>query len=131
MPEILSNQIGYVDCNSWSDAYPIQNKKFPIIIFSHGNGGLRTQNTNQVEELVSHGYIVIAVDHTFDAGFIQFPDETISYSLSARPNDDRIEETPEQLYTRFAYRTDDINFLIEQINDFYHYDDMTTTLTYW
>ena len=123
VPEILSNQIGYVDCNSWSDAYPIQNKKFPIIIFSHGHGGLRTQNTNQVEELVSHGYIVIAVDHTFDAGFIQFPDKTISYSLSARPNDDRIEETPEKFYTRFGYRTDDINFLIEQINDFYHYDD--------
>ena len=26
-------------------------------------------------------------------------------------------------YTRFAYRTDDIDFLIEQINGFHHYDD--------
>jgi len=122
-PEILSNQISYVNCNSWEDAHPIQNKKFPIIIFSHGHGGLRTQNTNQVEELVSHGYIVIAVDHTFDAGFIEFPDGSISYSLTAKPNNQRIKETPEQFYTRFGYRSDDIEYLVEQINNFYNYDD--------
>ena len=34
VPKILSNQIGYVDCNSWENATPIQNKKFPVIIFS-------------------------------------------------------------------------------------------------
>jgi len=123
VPEILSNQIGYVDCNSWEDAYPVQDTKFPVIIFSHGHGGLRTQNTNQVEELVSHGYIVISVDHTFDAGFIQFPDGSVKYSLTARPNEDRIKETPEQFYTRFGYRADDIDFLINQINNFNAYDD--------
>ena len=123
VPEILSNQIAYVDCNSWEDAYPVQDTKFPVIIFSHGHGGLRTQNTNQVEELVSHGYIVISVDHTFDAGFIEFPDGSVKYSLTARPNEDRIKETPEQFYTRFGYRADDIDFLIEQINNFNAYDD--------
>ncbi len=122
VPEILSNQIGYVDCNSWEDSPPVENEKFPVIIFSHGHGGLRTQNTNQVEELVSHGYVVIAVDHTFDAGFIQFPDGSVSYSLTARPNEERIQETPEQFYTRFGYRADDISFLINEINKFYNYD---------
>ena len=53
IPEILTNQIGSIKCNSWEDALPLSNKKFPILIFSHGHGGLRTQNTNQVEELVS------------------------------------------------------------------------------
>ena len=123
VPKILSNQIGYVDCNSWENATPIQNKKFPVIIFSHGHGGLRTQNTNQVEELVSHGYIVVAVDHTFDAGFIQFPNGDISYSLTARVNDEGVKETAEEFYTRFSYRADDIKFLIDQINHFDKYND--------
>ena len=46
---------------------PIQNEKFPLILFSHGDGGLLNQNTSQVEELVSNGYIVIACNHTYNA----------------------------------------------------------------
>ena len=80
---------------------PLLGQKFPILIFSHGHGGLRTQNTNQVEELVSHGYIVIAVDHTFDAGFVEFPNGEVFYSLTSRPNDDPIVETPEDAIKTF------------------------------
>ena len=123
VPSFLSSQVGSISCNSWEDATPVSNTIFPIIIFSHGHGGLRTQNTNQVEELVSHGYIVIAIDHTFDAGFIQFPDGEIAYSLTARPNDQPLIETPEQFYTRFSYRVDDVNFILNQIDVFDRYDN--------
>ena len=122
IPEILTNQIGSIKCNSWEDALPLSNKKFPILIFSHGHGGLRTQNTNQVEELVSHGYVVIAVDHTYDAGFVEFPDGNIAYSLTAKPEGERLNETPETFYTRFGYRVDDIDFVINKIDSFDDYD---------
>ena len=122
IPEILTNQIGSIKCNSWEDASPVSNKKFPILIFSHGHGGLRTQNTNQVEELVSHGYIVIAVDHTYDAGFVEFPDGNIAYSLTSKPEGERLNETPETFYTRFGYRVDDIDFVINKIDYFDDYD---------
>ncbi len=36
---------------------------FPVLLFSHGLGGFRAQNTFQVLDLASHGYIVVAVDH--------------------------------------------------------------------
>jgi len=36
---------------------------FPLIAFSHGNGGIRFQNVSQCEHLASHGYIVVAPDH--------------------------------------------------------------------
>ena len=122
IPEILTNQIGSIKCNSWEDVSPVSNKKFPILIFSHGHGGLRTQNTNQVEELVSHGYIVIAVDHTYDAGFVEFPDGNIAYSLTSKPEGDLLNETPETFYTRFGYRVDDIDFVINKIDSFDDYD---------
>ena len=122
IPEILTDQIGGIDCNSWENALPLSDDNYPIIIFSHGHGGLRTQNTNQVEELVSHGYIVIAVDHTFDAGFVEFPDGEIIYSLTSRPNDQPLIESPETFYKRFGYRVDDINFILDQITLFDKYD---------
>jgi len=37
---------------------------YPLVTFSHGFGGARFQNTSLVAHLASHGYIVIAPDHT-------------------------------------------------------------------
>jgi predicted dienelactone hydrolase len=37
---------------------------FPLVAFSHGNGGIRFQNTFQCERLASHGFVVVAPDHT-------------------------------------------------------------------
>jgi len=36
---------------------------FPVLLFSHGLGGFKAQNTFQVIELASHGYVIIAIDH--------------------------------------------------------------------
>jgi dienelactone hydrolase len=42
---------------------------FPLIAFSHGNGGIRFQNVFQCEHLASHGYVVVAPDHQFNTVF--------------------------------------------------------------
>jgi predicted dienelactone hydrolase len=36
---------------------------FPLIVFSHGNGGTRTQSTFLAEALASHGFVVASPDH--------------------------------------------------------------------
>ena len=36
---------------------------FPLVEFSHGNGGIRFQNSFQMEHLASHGFVVAAPDH--------------------------------------------------------------------
>jgi predicted dienelactone hydrolase len=56
-----------------SENTPPRNGSFPLIIFSHGLGGMRTQNTVLMEELASHGYAVAAMDHPFDANTTVFP----------------------------------------------------------
>ena len=45
----------------------------PVVMFSHGAHDHRADNTIMVQELVSHGYVVVTVDHTGDA-FSEFPD---------------------------------------------------------
>lgn len=50
---------------------------YPVIIFSHGFGSLSNFNTSQVEELASHGYIVVGINHTYDCSLTIFPDGRI------------------------------------------------------
>jgi predicted dienelactone hydrolase len=49
-------------------------KRFPVIVFSPGAQGFRQHNTFEVEELVSHGYIVAGIDHPRAAREVVFPD---------------------------------------------------------
>lgn len=46
---------------------------YPVLIFLSGRGGYRQSNTFQVEELVSHGYIVAAVDQPHASAGVVFP----------------------------------------------------------
>ncbi len=39
---------------------------YPLVVFSHGNGGLRFQNFSICSHLASHGFVVVAPDHTGD-----------------------------------------------------------------
>ncbi len=54
--------------------------KYPVLIFSHGMTGFRNQNTFQAEELASHGYIVVAVDHPYYAAATVFSNGRVAES---------------------------------------------------
>ena len=56
---------------------PVLAGRLPVIVFSHGAGGHRSEATIVVQELASHGYVVVTVDHTYDA-FTEFPDGRLS-----------------------------------------------------
>ncbi|AEV84186.1 Platelet-activating factor acetylhydrolase [Actinoplanes sp. SE50] len=46
---------------------------FPVVVYSHGAHDHRSETTIIAQELVSHGFVVATVDHTFDA-YTEFPD---------------------------------------------------------
>ena len=75
LPSFLLEHINLADTGTLSDV-PVANgdEPFPIILFSHGLTGIRGQNTAMVRELVSHGYVVAAVDHTYANALSVFPD---------------------------------------------------------
>ncbi len=63
---------------------PVREGSFPLLVFSHGNGGLRHQNTFQVEHLASHGYIVASPDHTGNSGVSVLDDRALFYDRQGR-----------------------------------------------
>jgi hypothetical protein len=54
-----------------------------VLLFSYGWGGFRAQNTHQVKELASHGYIFAALAHTYDAAAAVFPDGRVALHTTA------------------------------------------------
>ena len=59
---------------SLANASIIEGKeRFPLIIYASGAGGNRFSNTQQIEELVSYGYFVLAIDHSYLVD-TKFPD---------------------------------------------------------
>jgi len=58
--------------------------RLPVVLFSHGAHDHRADHTVVVQELASHGYVVVTVDHTYDA-FSQFPDGRVIVPLRDHP----------------------------------------------
>lgn len=50
------------------------------ILFSTGYGAARQVYTTYAEELASHGYLVIAIDHPYDAAVVEFADGSIVFA---------------------------------------------------
>ncbi len=53
---------------------PISGGLHPVVVFTHGYTGTFTDYTFLFEDLASRGYVVAAVDHTYEATAVEFPD---------------------------------------------------------
>jgi predicted dienelactone hydrolase len=75
LPPVLVHQYRYVRTHTVADA-PIATAPtpFPVLVFSHGYTGYSAQNTPQMEELASRGYVVFSIAHSHDASAAVFPD---------------------------------------------------------
>ena len=95
---------------------PMSDSQFPLILFSHGDGGLLNQNTSQVEELVSNGYVVIACNHTYNAS-ISFDKngEAILYKQNITWGEQA--QHHKKYYTNMLinYRYQDLAFLLDEL----------------
>jgi dienelactone hydrolase len=103
--------------NAVQGAQPIKNKKFPLILFSHGDGGSTVQNLSQIEELVSNGYIVAACDHTYNAS-ITFDRGGNSIFYKRNVTWDQQANYHRKHYTNklIQYRYEDIAFVLGELS---------------
>ncbi len=79
LPHFFLNHLELVTTPAFQDA-PLahSNTAYPVIVFSHGWKGFRAQNTVQMLQLASHGYVVIGMEHTYGAVTTVFPDGSIA-----------------------------------------------------
>lgn len=75
LPDIAFQYLKYVTTNA-AESVPVANDQpdYPVLIYLEGLTGYRQLSTFQVEELVSHGYIVVGIDQPGVAASVVFPD---------------------------------------------------------
>ena len=94
--------------------------KFPVIIFSPGLGSSPFNYTAIIENLVSRGYVVAAINHPYDSGDFKFSDgQIIRFQTEKWDREVSKDYTAEQRKKFFDERrigwAEDISFVVNQL----------------
>jgi len=113
MPPFLFDHLTLVNTNAKEELdLSDQEQTYPVILFSHGAGTTLEVQTSQSEDLASHGYIVVAIDHTYASAGTVFPDRIVS---AKEATTDFHTTDPAEIITQIM--ADDVSFVIDQLNE--------------
>ncbi len=115
-PPFMLGHLGLARTHAYpAAALPAGSERYPVLVFSHGWQGFRMQNTYQVEELASHGYVVFAPDHTYGALVTTFPDGSSALNRpELLPSDGSDIEYARAARILGKAWTDDLRFVLDQ-----------------
>jgi hypothetical protein len=89
-----------------------------VVVYSHGWTGFRTNAVYQIENLVSNGFIVVAIDHTYIAATTRFPDgEVVAYEPTVLADPAEVDEEAyiESTEILLGVVTDDITTVVNAL----------------
>ncbi|MGW5655347.1 alpha/beta hydrolase family protein [Streptomyces humi] len=91
---------------------------YPVVCYSPGAGDPRSLGSTLCDDLASRGYVVVTLDHTYDASAVQFPDGRVERTVlpaefdKAYPDEGRIRALLEKT---MAVRVADTRFLLDAL----------------
>jgi predicted dienelactone hydrolase len=88
---------------------------YPVVIFSPGFGATPKFYTKQLEELASHGYVVVAINPTYEAPVL-FPDGQVITQSSVFDFSSANSETEQQVFNQAVeIRAADVSFMLKEL----------------
>jgi len=98
---------------------------FPVVTFSHGLGSSGFQYTVLIEYLVSHGYVVASIEHTYTAKAICFPDGRVVTQHDDSPaaglsQSERLKWMLRQTSVAISEGAADVRFVIDRMTQLGH-----------
>ncbi|MFD3513826.1 alpha/beta hydrolase family protein [Streptomyces sp. NPDC058657] len=114
LPGFLVDGVPRAHTHAVFDA-PVAEKggRFPVVLFSPGLGGVRTQNTAWAEELASNGYVVAALDHPYDSAAVVLADGRTVHTKVVSTGDDTEDSKRATETTRV--RAADLSFVLTRL----------------
>ncbi|MBN6056770.1 hypothetical protein JYK22_32885 [Nonomuraea sp. RK-328] len=112
MPGLVLDQLPRATTRSVAGA-PAADGRFPVVLFSPGLGGVRTQNTAWAEELASRGYVVAALDHPYDSAVVTLADGRVIRTRVAATGDPAEDDRRAAAWT--AVRAADLRFVLTRL----------------
>jgi hypothetical protein len=92
---------------------------YPVLMFSPSWHGQRGQNSFQVDELVSHGFVVVGIDHPYSSAITVFPDGRVARAqLSDFVNlssDEALRVSFRRNEEILRTRVQDVEFVVQQL----------------
>ncbi|PYE50353.1 dienelactone hydrolase family protein [Paenibacillus barcinonensis] len=109
LPEFVFDYWKYSRTNTYENAEIVPSTSpYPLVLLSHGMGTSRVLHASQAENLASHGYIVVTIDHTYSTFATIFPDGRVTdYKTKVKTIDER--RTIGEIWT------EDVKFVINQV----------------
>jgi predicted dienelactone hydrolase len=90
--------------------------RFPVVLFSHGLTMIRSIYDAIVADLVSHGFVVVAISHTYDSGVVVFPDASTGLNVAWEGDAALSAVGPLNAYdTHIAVWVADASFVLDQV----------------
>lgn len=124
LPPFMIKHIQDVNSNSYLNAaLKSAIELYPLVIFSHGLGGMRMQNTIQMEELASRGFIALAMDHPYDANITVYKDGSSADYRSAIVGEVTTEEFWNIRLPQINTRVADVSYVLDHIQEIQDGDD--------
>jgi predicted dienelactone hydrolase len=98
---------------------------FPVVTFSHGLGGTGFGYTVLIENLVSHGYVVASIEHTYTAKAVWFPDGRVITERNLSPpaglsQAERLSWMMKQTSVGIDQGAADVRFVIDRMSQLNH-----------
>jgi dienelactone hydrolase len=107
-PDSLSE----VKTHAYLNAPPIgRPHSLPLVVLSPGYTGQRSSLTSLAEDLASHGYIVAAIDHTYETYAIEFPDGRIATCATCAFDQD----DPDFFSKLYKVHAADVSFVLNEL----------------
>jgi len=109
LPDFVFNYWKYSKTNSYENVEILPSTSpYPVVLLSHGMGTSRVLHASQAENLATHGFIVVTIDHTYSTFATIFPDGRVTdYKTKMTTVEDRREIG--------GIWTQDVEFVINQI----------------
>jgi predicted dienelactone hydrolase len=93
--------------------------RHPVLIFSPSWVGKRAQNTVQAEEMASHGYVVVGIDHPYATPTTTFPDGRMIESTLGNwmdfSSEDAMQKAIRVAESELEIRTADVRFVLNSL----------------
>ncbi|MEK4512005.1 Platelet-activating factor acetylhydrolase plasma/intracellular isoform II [Paenibacillus anaericanus] len=91
LPDFVFDYWKYSRTNSYENVEILPSTSpYPLVLLSHGMGTSKVLHASQAENLASHGFIVVTIDHTYSTFATIFPNGSVTgYKTKNTTLDDR------------------------------------------
>lgn len=116
LPGFMLKSFGAIDTHAAELAPILKDKRWPIVILSHGYGATRSSYSGLAAGLASRGYVVVTLDHPYESAVTELADGSIVADSNDFPYSGTQAERDAYMAARLETRARDISFVIDQLS---------------